>query len=140
MSESENDWLNNLIRKSAEVRENAHCPYSKFRVGAALLSDDGTVYTGCNVENACYPVGVCAERTAICKAVSEGHKKFKAIAVITDREETVTPCGLCRQSLREFQIKSIYCAKATPVNGKYEYRLFTLEELLPHSFGPEYLL
>lgn len=78
-----NDWVQDLIAKSAAARQHAYCPYSKFRVGAALLSADGKIFTGCNVENASYPVGVCAERTAICKAVSEGCKKFEAIAVIS---------------------------------------------------------
>ena len=76
-------WINDLITKSSEAKQRAYCPYSNFRVGAALLAQDGTIFTGCNVENAAFPVGVCAERTAICKAISEGCRKFKAISVIT---------------------------------------------------------
>lgn len=84
MSSGDTDsWVNDLIAKSSDAKRYAYCPYSKFRVGAALLSDDGKVFTGCNVENAAYPVGICAERTAISKAVSEGYQNFKSIAVIS---------------------------------------------------------
>ena len=75
--------VENLIRLARVAKEKAYCPYSNFPVGAALVTESGHVYTGCNVENACFPVGVCAERTAICKAISEGHKTFTAVAVIT---------------------------------------------------------
>lgn len=81
--DSEDSWINDLIEKSSAAKRCAYCPYSKFPVGAALLSDDGTIFTGCNVENASYPVGICAERTAISKAVSEGHQSFKSIAIIS---------------------------------------------------------
>lgn len=80
---SDSAWINDLIKKANEGKQHSYSQYSKFRVGAAVLCTDGTVYTGCNVENASSPIGVCAERTAICKAVSEGNRKFKAIAVIT---------------------------------------------------------
>uniref|UniRef100_A0A673ZFM2 Cytidine deaminase n=1 Tax=Salmo trutta TaxID=8032 RepID=A0A673ZFM2_SALTR len=80
----------------------AYCPYSKFRVGAALLAHDGTVFTGCNVENACYNLGLCAERTTIAKAVSEGYRRFKAIAIASDLEDQfISPCGGCRQFMQE---------------------------------------
>ncbi|KAF7498205.1 hypothetical protein DV113_003782 [Geotrichum candidum] len=98
-----------------------------------LLTENGHYITGCNVENASYGAGICAERTALVKAVSEGHKKFKAIAVVTDKEEVCSPCGICRQFIREFGPKlPVYMFTAT---GKY--KLMTLEELLPLSFGPE---
>lgn len=115
------------------ARDKAYAPYSNFRVGAVLLTEDGHYITGCNVENASYGAGICAERTALVKAVSEGHKKFKAIAVVTDKEEVCSPCGICRQFIREFGPKlPVYMFTAT---GKY--KLMTLEELLPLSFGPE---
>ena len=84
------------------AREQAYAPYSRFQVGAALLGRSGTVYTGCNVENASFPAGTCAERCAVGKAVSEGEKEFVAIAVIGDSEEPCAPCGICRQVLVEF--------------------------------------
>ncbi|XP_063001324.1 cytidine deaminase [Elgaria multicarinata webbii] len=123
-----------LLAACREAKEFAYCPYSKYPVGAALLTTDGKVYSGCNVENACYPLGVCAERTAIQKAVSEGHTKFRAMAIsCNSRESYAVPCGACRQVLREFgKHWDIYLTKA---DGTYIQK--TLEELLPLSFGPE---
>lgn len=93
-----------LIKESAAVRENAYSPYSKFKVGAAVRCVDGSISRGCNVENASYPAGVCAEVTAIARAVSEGKRKFTALAVVADQENTsfTTPCGVCRQFMSEF--------------------------------------
>lgn len=124
-----------LIELAEKARENAYSPYSGFTVGAALLCADGTVYTGCNVENASYPATVCAERVAVGKAISEGKRRFEAIAVVGGRQnEPATtffmPCGICRQVLREF------CTDAFRVfvsNGK-EIRSMTMKELLPGSF------
>ncbi|KAK3512903.1 hypothetical protein QTP70_028981 [Hemibagrus guttatus] len=123
-----------LIRQSLEAKEFAYCPYSKFRVGAALLAHDGKVFTGCNIENACYNLGICAERTAISKAVSEGYKDFQAIAIASDlREQFISPCGACRQFMREFGVNwVVYLSK---LDGTYVE--MTVEELLPESFGPE---
>uniref|UniRef100_A0A8C1Z378 Cytidine deaminase n=1 Tax=Cyprinus carpio TaxID=7962 RepID=A0A8C1Z378_CYPCA len=123
-----------LVRKSQEARKQAYCPYSKFRVGAAVLTSNGTVFTGCNVENASYPLGLCAERTAISKAVSEGHTRFKAIAIASDLEDRfISPCGACRQFMREFGSQwDVYLSKS---DGSY--KLMTVEELLPCSFGPD---
>ncbi len=95
------DYLRLLVAARA-VRTNAIAPYSNFRVGAALLAEDGTVYTGCNVENATYGLTICAERVALFKAVSEGARKFQAIAVVADTAEPTPPCGACRQLLWEF--------------------------------------
>jgi len=121
-----------LIQKALEAKEKAYVPYSNFHVGAALLADNGDIYTGCNIESASYTPTICAERTAISKAVSEGETKFKAIAVVGDSEYTY-PCGVCRQVIREFgKDMKIIIAKSED-----EYREYTLEELLPHSFGPE---
>ena len=123
----------NLIAKAMEAQEKAHAPYSRFAVGAALLSKSGRIYTGCNVENASYGLSICAERTAIFKAVSEGERDFEAIAVVT--EKGVTPCGACRQVLMEFG-EDIQVIVAS---GAGEYRVFTLRELLPEAFTPKHL-
>ncbi|KAB5546621.1 hypothetical protein PHYPO_G00074150 [Pangasianodon hypophthalmus] len=126
--------LQDLILTSQEAKQFAYSPYSKFRVGAALLTHDGRVFTGCNVENACLALGVCAERVAISKAVSEGHREFKAIAIASDMEDNfISPCGGCRQFMREFGLQwEVYLSKP---NGSFIK--MTVEQLLPASFGPE---
>lgn len=141
-----------LMKQAQEVRKNAYTPYSHFAVGAALLGTDGKVYTGCNVENAAYSPGNCAERTAIFKAVSEGCKSFEAIAVVGAKEGEVpvgrneensaasgaicSPCGVCRQVLREFCEEKNFRVYLTDGSKLFSY---ILEELLPLSFGPENL-
>ena len=133
-----------LMKKAQEVRRNAYTPYSHFAVGAALLGADGVVYTGCNVENAAYSPGNCAERTAIFKAVSEGCKRFDAIAIVGAKEGEVpaagsvvcSTCGVCRQVLREFCDEKAFRVYLTDGAKLFCY---TLEELLPLSFGPENL-
>lgn len=131
-----------LVRAAIAARENAYAPYSHFAVGAALLCADGTVYGGCNIENAAYSPGNCAERTAIFRAVFDGHRDFAAIAVVGGPQgqpisELCAPCGVCRQVIREF------CEPATfrilMGTSDTEYIESTLEELLPYSFGPENL-
>ncbi len=126
-----------LISMAFAARERAYVPYSRFAVGAALECADGTVFTGCNVENAAYPVTLCAERCAIAKAVSEGRTDFVRIAIAggkqgEDATEVCAPCGMCRQALAEF------CAGEfeilLPAAGG-ETRVFTLSQLLPESFG-----
>ena len=113
----------------------AYCPYSHFAEGAALECADGTVFTGCNIENAAFSPTICAERTAVAKAVSEGHTDFVRIVVAGRCESFCVPCGVCRQVLREFAPDmEIIC-----LNSKGEEQVFTLSELLPHSFGPEFL-
>ena len=115
--------------------DRAYCPYSHFAVGAALECADGTVYTGCNIENAAFSPTICAERTAVAKAVSEGHTDFVRIVVAGRSKDYCVPCGVCRQVLREFAPDmEIIC-----LNGAGEEKVFTLPELLPHSFGPEFL-
>ncbi|XP_068097866.1 cytidine deaminase [Hyperolius riggenbachi] len=128
--------IQKLIHSCNEAKRAAHCPYSKFRVGAALLGKDGRIFLGCNVENACYTLGICAERTAIQNAVSEGCKEFTAIAVATDVEtEFISPCGACRQVMREFGTEwEVFLTKPS---GAYQQT--TLHHLLPMSFGPEKL-
>uniref|UniRef100_A0A8C3LQU2 Cytidine deaminase n=1 Tax=Chrysolophus pictus TaxID=9089 RepID=A0A8C3LQU2_CHRPC len=106
---------------------------SRFPVGAALLTAGGEIFSGCNVENACYSLGVCAERTAIQKAISEGHTRFRAMAIASDMADFITPCGACRQVMREFGTDwDLYLTKP---DGTYIVK--TLQELLPLSFGPE---
>ncbi|XP_028854791.1 cytidine deaminase b [Denticeps clupeoides] len=120
--------------RSAEAKAFAYCPYSRFRVGAALLTKDGAIFTGCNVENACNNLGICAERTAIAKVVSAGHREFKAIAIASDlREQFISPCGGCRQFMREFGSSwNVYLSK---LDGSHVE--MTVRELLPRSFGPD---
>lgn len=119
-----------LIALAAHARERAYAPYSQYRVGAALLSRSGRVYTGCNVENAVYPLTLCAERVALVKAVSEGEREFVAIAVVTANGGA--PCGACRQTLAEFGL-NIRVLIATPEQLVAEKRL---ADLLPDAFGP----
>ena len=114
----------------------AYDRYSHFPVGAALECEDGTVFTGCSVENASYPAGICAERNAIFHAVSEGHTRFRRIVVAGQSTSFCGPCGVCRQVMREFAPElEIIC-----LNAAGEERVYTLDELLPHSFGPESLI
>lgn len=121
---------NELIDVAKKYRENAYVPYSKFKVGAAVLTDSGKVFGGCNIENSSYPVTNCAERTAIFKAVSEGEKNLVAIAVIADTEDPCSPCGACRQVMAEFKIPKIIMA-----NLKGDTKIVTLEEILPFAFS-----
>jgi len=123
-----------LIRRATEAMERAYAPYSNYKVGACLLSEDGRTFTGCNVENASYGATICAERTAVCKAVSEGARRFTAIAVVGSGSEA-WPCGVCRQVLNEFSDDMRVIAG----HAGHGYRAVKLTELLPHSFGPENL-
>ena len=124
-----------LINLAAEASKKAYVPYSHFAVGAALECTDGTVFTGCNIENASFGPTICAERTAVAKAVSEGHTDFVRIVVAGRSKDFCVPCGVCRQVLREFAPNmEVIC-----LNGAGEEQVFTLPELLPHSFGPEFL-
>lgn len=123
-----------LIGNAMSAMKNAYAPYSEFCVGAALLGESGKVYKGCNVENSSYSVTNCAERTALFKAVSNGERKFSAIAIVGGKngrvEEYCFPCGVCRQALSEFCRKDF---KIYLYNG-VEIQTYTLDELLPHSF------
>ena len=124
-----------LKAAAVTMLDRAYCPYSHFAVGAALECADGTVFTGCNIENAAFSPTICAERTAVAKAVSERHTDFVRIVVAGRCESFCVPCGVCRQVLREFAPDmEIIC-----LNSKGEEQVFTLSELLPHSFGPEFL-
>jgi len=122
-----------LIREALEAKKFSYSPYSGFSVGAALITQNDKIYTGCNIESASFTPTICAERTAIAKAVSEGERKIKAIAITGDAEWTF-PCGVCRQVIREFADQDTLIII---VKSEDEYKEFTLDELLPHSFGPE---
>lgn len=130
-----------LVNAALEARKKAYAPYSGFAVGAALLTDSGEVYTGCNIENAAYTPTNCAERTALFSAVEKGERRFVAIAIVGGRQDAQTldycyPCGVCRQALVEF------CPQDMPVvvgRTPEDYRVHTLAELLPHSFTPQSL-
>ncbi|MDE6004648.1 MAG: cytidine deaminase [Oscillospiraceae bacterium] len=117
-----------LLKKAKEAQQYAYCKYSKFPVGVALLTKSGKIYTGCNIENASYSLGICAERVAFAKAISDGHQEFKAIAIIggIETEKACSPCGACRQFMAEFCEDNfkIYLSD----------KIFTLQELLPERF------
>ena len=123
-----------LMEQSKIARENAYVPYSKFKVGAALITKEGKLYHGCNIENAAYSMTNCAERTAMFKAVSEGERDFASLAVVADTEGPVSPCGACRQVIAEF------CEPNMPVyliNLKGDIQETTVAELLPGAFSQE---
>ncbi|MDZ4773633.1 MAG: cytidine deaminase [Planctomycetota bacterium] len=121
-----------LVQRAVEVRDRAYSPYSKIRVGAALRAADGRIFTGCNVENASYGLTLCAERSAIVKAVSEGVREFTTIAITTNRESALMPCGACRQVLLEFSPK----LRVLVVGTSGKRREMTLDQLLPEAFKP----
>ncbi|MDO4965741.1 MAG: cytidine deaminase [Lachnospiraceae bacterium] len=132
-----------LVKLAIEARKNAYTPYSEYKVGAALLTKDGEVIKGCNIENASYGATNCAERTAFFKAVSEGKHDFEKIAIVggkaseTDEfSDYAYPCGICRQVMREFCSSSFEIVVAKSIN---DIKSFTLEEILPNGFGPENL-
>ena len=126
-----------LIAQAITAKESAYAPYSKFRVGAALLTKNGKVFTGCNVENVSYSATNCAERTAVCKAVSEVEREFTAIAVNGDNNDYLPPCGICRQVLAEFCNLNTF--EVILANSEQDYRIMTLAELLPGAFLSENL-
>lgn len=123
-----------LIERAKEVRQNAYAPYSNYPVSAALQTKSGVVFTGVNVENAVYPVGICAERTAVFKAISEGEREFEAIAVVTDNGGS--PCGACRQVLAEFGLDTVVLLADREGTLLQET---TVNDLLPGAFTPDHL-
>ena len=130
-----------LILAAEKARENAHVPYSNYSVGAAVIDDKGRMFTGCNIENASYPAGICAERTAIFKAVSEGAKRIEKLALSAGMKgeaptEYPSPCGICRQVMAEFADAKMPLLLSKSVD---DYKVYTLEELLPLSFIAENL-
>lgn len=125
-----------LIEAARQVRARAYAPYSKFLVGAAVLDEHGHIHAGCNVENAAYPQGWCAEASALAAMVAAGGRRVVAVAVCAEAPEPVTPCGGCRQKLREFAAGDcpVWVADLQGLRGSY-----TMAELLPHGFGPQHL-
>ncbi|MFN4116410.1 MAG: cytidine deaminase, partial [Inhella sp.] len=126
-----------MLAVARSAREAAYAPYSKYTVGAALLADNGQVFGGCNVENAAYPEGVCAEAGAISAMVLAGMQRAKAVLVVGGGAHQITPCGGCRQKLREFCDPKSFTVLAINEDGQQQQ--WTLEELLPGSFGPHHL-
>lgn len=127
--------IKDLIIKAIKARENAYAPYSKYKVGAALLTAGGKVYTGCNIENSSYSATVCAERTAFFKAVSEGEKEFVKMALVCGYDEKLawcTPCGVCLQVMAEFCKEDFEIITAVSSD---EYKIYKLKDLLPNAFS-----
>jgi cytidine deaminase len=120
-----------LIKAAVEIKKNSYSPYSKFKVGAAVLMDNGKIYTGVNVENSSLGATSCAERTAICNAVCDGETKIKAIAIASDNEEYILPCGICRQVIAEFSGSDTDII-STRRNG--EYKVYKVKDLIPEVF------
>ncbi len=136
--------MKELIKTAIEAREQSYSPYSNFKVGAALLCENGKIYKGCNVENAAYSPTNCAERTAFFKAVSEGERGFKAIVIVganasmpLEQSDYCAPCGVCRQVIMEFCDPKTF--KIISAKSETEYKEYTLEQLLPMGFGPDSL-
>ena len=124
-----------LVQLALEAKKKAYSPYSGYQVGAAVVTEDGTVFTGCNIENIAYPSGICAERVALSKAISEGYRNIKALAVAGSTAEMAYPCGMCRQFISEFVDPEfvVLCA-----NKNEEYEQFKFSELLPKSFNAKF--
>ncbi|PNR98070.1 cytidine deaminase [Petrotoga olearia] len=121
-----------LYEEAMKTRENAYTPYSNFKVGASLLSDNGEIFSGCNVENASYGLSLCAERNTIFSAVARGERKFKAMLIVAEGEAPVKPCGACRQVMAEFGDFDVYLA-----NTKGKIEKTKVSELLPNAFSPK---
>ena len=136
MSKSADERLAALFAAAKAAQAQAYAPYSRFKVGAAVLTPSGAIFSGCNVENAAYPQGACAEAGAIGAMALAGERRIAEILVVGDGEGLCTPCGGCRQRIREFADASTRVHVAGPQGVR---ATFTLEELLPHSFGPDHL-
>lgn len=125
-----------LFEAAEQARERAHAPYSKFPVGAAVLTDDGRIHAGCNVENSSYGLSVCAERNAIGRAVGEGARRVEAVAIVANSSAPCPPCGMCRQVIAEFAGPETPLRSRSPGGGEAQY---TLREILPFAFTRDYL-
>lgn len=130
-----NEELQKLVKRAQEVYLQAYVPYSNYPVGSAVLFSSGKIYGGCNVENASYGLTVCAERNAIFQAVAQGERELKGIAIAVPTEAFPSPCGACRQVIREFAVD----CPVILINGSGQTRLTSLKKLLPESFGPEFV-
>lgn len=124
------DTQQRLLSAAIDARKQAYAPYSGFEVGAAVLTESGEVYTGCNIENASYSATICAERVAVTKAICAGHRSITALALVADYPEPLSPCGICRQVLVEFGPE----AEVIMANTKGKVRTTNMNELLPHAF------
>jgi cytidine deaminase len=131
---TEDEW-ERLRARAIDVREQAYAPYSRFLVGAALMDERERIYAGANVENAAYPLGLCAERSAVAAAIADGARRFKGLLLVVDASEVATPCGGCRQVLREFPPS--FPVRCITLRG--DFLNTTVEALLPHAFGPDLL-
>lgn len=127
-----------MLAHAINAMHRAYAPYSKFLVGACVLGEDGQLYSGCNVENASYPVGVCAETTALGLMITQGIQRYTAAVVVNATDKVCAPCGACRQRLREFANGDVTIYLATEKNGIE--KSYTIDELLPDSFGPDNLV
>jgi cytidine deaminase len=136
MSEGATSIESDLLARASAVQANAHAPYSRFPVGAALRTRSGAIFTGCNVENAAYPQGTCAEAGAIAAMVAAGERTIEVIVTVCDGEALSTPCGGCRQKIREFADAATVIHVAGPEGVRKSY---SMDTLLPDSFGPENL-
>lgn len=128
------NMVDELIAEALKAREKAYVPYSKFKVGAVVVSKDRTLYSGCNIENASYSLCTCAERTAIVKAVSSGERELRWMAVVADTSQPVPPCGACRQLMAEFGVEEVVMA-----NTAGQWEIVSIVELLPYSFNQNML-
>lgn len=128
-----------LLKKAVAARTQAYVPYSQFPIGAAVRCDDGSLFSGCNIENASYGLTICAERSAIFAAVAAGHRQLEALLLVGVTETALLPCGACRQVMAEFMLPEapIYCAFGS--GEKPQVKAYTLSELLPHAFDKESL-
>ncbi|SDG19207.1 cytidine deaminase [Desulfosporosinus hippei] len=131
----DSDILNELASKAKAAYENAYVPYSHYPVGSAVLFSSGKIYSGCNVENASYGLTICAERNAIFQAIAQGEREVKGIAIAVPTDVFPSPCGACRQVIREFAVD----CPVILINGKGQIRWTSLKALLPEAFGPEFL-
>lgn len=131
----DSDSMNELVSKAKAAYKNAYVPYSHYPVGSAVLFSSGKIYSGCNVENASYGLTVCAERNAIFQAIAHGEREVKGIAVAVPTDVFPSPCGACRQVIREFAVD----CPVILINGKGQIRWTSLKALLPEAFGPEFL-
>lgn len=127
-----------MAEKACDTMQHAYAPYSNYHVGACVLAEDGTMFTGCNVENASYGVTICAEHNAIASLIASGNRKIKALAVVGSGDELCTPCGCCRQAIREFATPDAPIYLCDPKTKKV-VKTTNIAELLPMSFGPEHL-
>ena len=137
----DNETIGRLVALALEMVPRAYAPYSRFQVGAAVLAESGKMYGGTNVENASYPAGICAERNAISHAVASGERRLAAIAICGGKDGAVdgycAPCGICRQTMREFCDPEEFRVVVARSTG--DYKVYSLDQLLPESFGPEAL-